>query len=302
MKNEFKIKNNFPPKVSSIIGYIKFTKHRFLILLCSIKLHHPSRLIKYRMINLLTFALIYPLIRFIVGSKKAHDICNSFEGLFCPSGVLHLPFSLQSKIIIPKHIACCYLPYLEIYLANVYHMERLKKGMNVIDIGAHIGVYTVLAAEKVGKKGEVIAIEPEPKNYKQLLENIKLNNFQNVIPRNLALANHESLGKLYLSSDSLSYSLLSCENKNPYLEVAVKTLDNLLEEINLKKVDIIKIDTEGSEIPILKGAEKTLKANPNAKIIVASYHYPSEIKEVCQFLNERGFKTKVSKENIVTTI
>ena len=86
------------------------------------------------------------------------------------------------------------------------------------------------------------------------------------------------------------------------IEVPVKTLDKLVGELNLEKVDIIKIDTEGAEIPILKGAEKTLKANPNVKILVASYHYPLEKKEVCQFLNEKGLKTKVSKEGIVITI
>jgi hypothetical protein len=53
---------------------------------------------------------------------------------------------------------------------------------------------------------------------------------------------------------------------------------------------------------ILKGAEKTLKENPKAKIIVASYHYPSEIKEVTDFLNKRGFKTKITKDGIVMTL
>jgi len=65
---------------------------------------------------------------------------------------------------------------------------------------------------------------------------------------------------------------------------------------------VIKIDVEGAEILVLKGAEKTLKTNPNIKIIVASYHYPSEIEEVTNFLNERGFKTRVSRDGIVMTI
>ena len=192
--------------------------------------------------------------------------------------------------------------YLEIYLDDIYHMKTLRRGMNIVDVGSHIGTYTILAAEKVDKKGKVISIEPEPKNYKQLLQSIKLNNYQNVIPVNTALSDHEGFEKLYLSPFSWGHSLLFKENATSSIEVPTKTLDNLLEELNFKRIDIIKIDAEGSEVPILKGAEKTLKANPNIKIIVAAEHYPSEAKEVCQFLNDRGFKTKVSQDNIVMTI
>jgi FkbM family methyltransferase len=174
--------------------------------------------------------------------------------------------------------------------------------MNVVDIGAHIGMYTILAAEKVGKTGKVVAIEPELKNYKQLTENIDLNGLKNIIFENIALADYNGSGKLYLGSFSESHSLIVPEDKNSYIEVPVKTLDNLLEELNIKKVDIIKIDTEGAEVPILKGAEKTLKANPGCRVILASYHYPSQIKEVSQFLNDRGFKTKVYKDSIVITV
>jgi FkbM family methyltransferase len=123
-----------------------------------------------------------------------------------------------------------------------------------------------------------------------------------VILEKTALSDHNGLEKLYISPSSVRHSLLSQEEKTTSIEVIVKTLDTLLEELNIKKVDIIKIDAEGAEMAILKGAEKTLKSNPNAKIIVASYHYPSEIKEVQNFLHKMGFKTKISLSNIVITI
>jgi len=291
----------FPLKISSIAKYLKNIKIGFLVLLRSIKLRYPFRFIKYQLINLLNYTFIYPAVRLILGNKKALTICNFFETTFCSSGILSLPSPFRSKIIIPKHISY-YMLYLETYLADVYYMEMLSEGMNIIDIGAYIGTYTVLAAEKVGNTGKVIAIEPEPKNYKQLIENINLNGFKNVIPKNIALTDHEGLEKLYLSFSSGGYSLVFQEDKNSYIEVPVKTLDRLLGELNLKKVDIIKIDAEGAEIPILKGAEETLEANPNVKIFVASYHYPSEVKEVCKFLNERGFKVKISQNGIVMNI
>jgi len=285
------------PTISGIKGWLKIVKTKFLVLLKLIKFRCPFKFIKIKVIDLLTFALFYPLVRILLGYKKGSDICNNFVGIFCPSAILSISRFLKSKIILPQGILS-YGSYFEIIGENPYCLKTITKGMNIIDIGANIGIYTVLAAEKVGKDGVVIAIEPGPENYKHLLQSIKLNNFQNVIPKNIALTDHEGFEKLYLYS-STAHSLISHEDKNSYIKVPVKTIDKLFEELNIKKVDIIKIDAEGAEIPILKGAEKTLKANPNVKLFIASYHYPSESQEVCQFLNERGFKTKVSKENIV---
>ena len=257
---------------------------------------------KYSLAPFFIYLILYPLPRLLFGKRKSPEVLRSILSLFKDKNlIVPLPidnFGYYIRIKDSNHFS----PLFGIYLEDCYDQSQLKTGMNVIDIGAHIGMYTVLAAEKVGNTGKVIAIEPELKNYKQLIENIDLNGFKNIISQNIALADYEGSGKLYFGSFSESHSLIFPEDKNSYIEVPVKTLDNLLEELNLRKVDIIKIDAEGAEVPILKGAEKTLKANPNCKVIVASYHYPSQIKEVSQFLNDRGFKTKVYKESIITTI
>jgi len=286
------------PTITGIKGWLGIIKTKFLVLLNLIKLQCPFKFIKIKIIDLSIFALFYPLIRLPLGYKKAGDICDDFLSIFCPSAILPISLLFKSKIMLPRGMSS-YDSYFEIVGQNPYCQESIIKGMNIIDIGANIGMYTVLAAEKTGKDGRVIAIEPEPENYKHLLKNIKLNNFQNVISKNIALTNHEGFEKLYVSSQPACHSLVFKEGKIYSIEVPVKTIDGLLEELNIKKIDIIKIDTEGAEMPILKGAEKTLRANPDMKLFIASYHYPSEIQEVCQFLNERGFKTKVSKEDIV---
>ena len=280
------------------VWWLKNINNKFLVLLHLIKFRCPPEVIKYQFMYLLTAIFIHPPVRIIFGNIKAWRILGSFLGFFC-SSVFSLPFPLKGKLIMKSWTD--HGLYEEIYIQDTYSQKILKEGMNVIDVGAYIGTYTILAAEKVGKNGKIVAIEPEPQNYGRLLENIKLNNFQNVIPQNIALTDYEGFEKLYLSSSSVGHSLISQEDKNSYIKVPVKTVDKLVEELNLKKIDIIKIDTEGSELPVLRGAEKTLKANPNIKIIVASYHYPSEVKEVCQFLNDRGFKTKVSHSGIVIT-
>ena len=300
MKNKIQ-KSNYFPKTRILGWWLKKQFLEFSLLLKMIYSQCSFHLIKAQILWLLVHSLIFPFSRILLGGKKAYKICGSLlTNVYFPSVVLSLAPLLKSKVILRDIVD--FGAYREICVYNIYFHEALRSGMNIIDIGAHIGMYTIFAAEKIGNTGKVIAIEPESENYKQLLKNIKVNNFFNIIPVNIALFNHEGCEKLYLSSFSGSHSLSPKEDTISSIEVPLKTLDNLLEELNLKKVDIIKIDAEGAEIPILKGAEKTLKANPNAKIIVASYHYPSEIKEVCQFLNERGFKTKVSSGSVVMTI
>jgi len=285
-------------RITSIIRWIKQVRNNLLMLLDLIKFHCPPHLLKYQIINFLFHLFIYPIIRVLWGRNKANNIYYSFRRFDL---LLPLPPPLKSKICLSYEP----LIYHEIYLKNIYHQELLKEGMNVIDVGAHLGTYTILAAEKVGESGKVISVEPEFKNYRQLLENIKLNNFKNVISRNMALGKHVGLAKLYIQScGSGGHSLVFKNSNGPksFIKVKVKTMDNMVEELGLNKIDVIKIDAEGAEMLVLEGSKKTLKNNPNMKIIVASYHYPSEVKEVCQFLNGRGFKTKVSQDSIVMTI
>ncbi len=291
--------------IIKIAGYIKRRLLDLLDFLRLIRFGYPSQIVKFQALWGLTQGLIYPLPRILFGAEKASRICCSFLQNRISPATLPLNNSSNTKITVSKDPSH-YQVYIEIYVKDVYQKKEIKKGMNVIDVGAHIGAYTMLAAEKVGEEGKVIAIEPEPKNYQLLIKNIKLNNFKNVIPVKIALADHEGFKKLYLHPFiSADHSLALRKNEgfkeNLYIKIPVKTLDNLVAELNLNKVDIIKIDAEGSELPILRGAERTLNANPKVKIFVASYHYPEEMKEVSQFLNERGFKTEIWKGvNVIT--
>ena len=76
--------------------------------------------------------------------------------------------------------------------------KEIEKGDTVLDLGSHIGYYTLIAAELVGEKGKVFAFEPEPTNFVLLKKNIKINNYQNVIPVQKAVSNKNGKGRLYL--------------------------------------------------------------------------------------------------------
>jgi len=257
----------------------------------------------YSLAPFLSYWILYFLSRLFYGKNKSIDISKNIISRFKNNNlIIPLPIKNKPYCYIGLRDSSDFYMFREVCINDDYNISRIKLGIVIVDVGAHVGTFTLLASKIVGEKGKVIAIEPEPKNYKQLIENIKLNNFLNVNPLNIALGDYNGFGKLYISYSPQCHSLLFKEDKISSIEVLLKTLDNLLEELNLKKIDVIKIDVEGAEILVLKGAEKTLKANPNIKIIVAAEHYPSEAKEVCQFLNDRGFKTKVSQDNIVMTI
>lgn len=256
--------------------------------------------IKFWIVNLFVYSLVWPLARITIGKEKSYKIYDYLVKTPTPPGIFSFPALTKSKVTLRN--TADWGIFIEIYISDAYHKDILKQGMTVVDIGAHVGLYTVLVAEKTGPKGKIIAIEPEQKNYTRILENIRINNFDNVIVEKTALSDHNGLEKFYVSLSSARHSLLTQGEKNAFEEIPVKTLDSLLEELSVKKVDIIKIDAEGAEMPILRGMEKTLKNNPDSKIIVASYHYPSEVKEVQDFLHKIGFKTEVSFSNIVITI
>lgn len=301
MENVFKKKPDSLLKRSNKWLKVKFIEFHRLIGATK-RLGPFSTLIRLRAAQLVVYMLVYPIVRVTLGRSNASRACDFLTKK--PSlKIFPFPYPLKSKLIVKDSQIWSIL--IEMFINDVYPKDMIKKGMNIVDIGAHIGAHTIYFAEKVGSLGKVIAVEPEPKNCKELLENVELNGFKNVIIAQAALSDCDGPKKLYISPWSTGHSLvaeLTESNGVPSsINVQVKTLDKLLEELNIKKIDMIKIDAEGTEMPILKGAQKTLKNNPEAKIIVASYHYPGELEEVQKFLNNMGFETEVSDLDIVTT-
>lgn len=299
----FSRKNVFWVYFSWILRAGRFFKFRFIEfkkLVGAIKRFGVfAPFIKFWIANLFVYSLVWPLARIILGKEKSYSIYNYLVKIPAPPGTFSFPALTKIKVALKN--TTDWGVFIEIYISDTYHKDTLKQAMTVVDVGAHVGLYTVLAAEKTGPTGKVIAIEPEPQNYDRILENIRINGFGNVVVEKAALSDHNGFEKLHISPSSARHSLLAQEHNSNFAQVTVKTLDVLLEELAIKKVDVIKIDAEGAEVPILKGMGKTLKNNPDVKIIVASYHYPAEVKEVQNFLHKMGFKTEVSFSNIIIT-
>lgn len=141
--------------------------------------------------------------------------------------------------------------------------DYLKEGMICLDVGANIGYYTLLESKIVGDQGRVIAIEPSPINFQVLEKNLKMANAKNVNSFCLAGGDKNGILKFLLERQSnLSRILREDEIVKPsdtIVDVPVKKLDLFVEELDLKKLDFLRMDVEGYEYQIYKGFRNSLK-------------------------------------------
>jgi FkbM family methyltransferase len=144
-----------------------------------------------------------------------------------------------------------------------------------IDIGSNIGLYAICAAMKLGPNGKVIAFEPTPATFKRLLENVQINNFEErIIAKNIGLSDNRGIMKLNSFADGYdawnTFALPSERFKGERIEVFVDTLDLFLEKSNLptEKISLIKIDVEGWETFVIKGAKKILTPDNSPVLLV----------------------------------
>ncbi|MEE8199974.1 MAG: FkbM family methyltransferase, partial [Candidatus Acidoferrales bacterium] len=152
-------------------------------------------------------------------------------------------------------------------------LERwLQPGMTVVDVGAHVGYYTLLAARRVGPTGKVYAFEPEPRNYEALRKNIELNGYgEHVVAVPKAVSSKTGKSWLFLGGDGPgTHTLVRGEERREEtrIPVEVTTLDDFFRERNWPRVDWIKMDIEGGEPAALEGMRETLRRSPDLKLVV----------------------------------
>jgi FkbM family methyltransferase len=162
----------------------------------------------------------------------------------------------------------------------------VRPGDTVIDIGANVGFYTLLAARLVGSSGRVYAFEPEPRNFEILCRNISLNAYSHVTPRRCAVWRRDGQVNLYLSNDrdtgahtlrarhAMKY--FDSEEGGNFAEVDCVTLDAVLDKS--MHVDVIKMDIEGAEAGALEGMSRTIRNSQRLKIFTE--FYPRAVREM----------------------
>ena len=183
-----------------------------------------------------------------------------------------------------------------------FHEEEIierftpKEGDIVIDVGPAFGLYTILASRSIGSRGQVFAIEPQPEIFKMLNCNIKLNKLLNVTTLNYAAYSKEIKLKLYNS-----YSIIqerAGKNNSDFIEVNGNTLDYLMFQNKIKEVNWIKIDVEGAELEVLKGAHNILSKSKDIALLI-EIHNLSEgnnlYDDIMNLLKSYNFKQEFEK-------
>jgi FkbM family methyltransferase len=182
-----------------------------------------------------------------------------------------------------------------------------KKDDVVVDVGAHIGQYTITSSSRVGPHGKVIAIEADPANFEMLNRNVKLNQFTNVLLQNCAVYSKEEKVKLFLPSQEsglTKYNTIMTNRaraeKDNFVLVNANTLDNLLEQngISHEGVNWIKIDVEGAEYEVLKGATSILSKSKDLALLIEIHNLAGGINfytQIVELLGSYGFRMEFEK-------
>lgn len=176
----------------------------------------------------------------------------------------------------------CWLGIYEFRKARAF-ARSVNPGNIVFDIGANVGFYTILAARLVGCDGEVVAFEPLPRNIKFLRQHTRLNHLENVTVVGAAVA--EVAGATRFSeSTSFLQGYLDSQGE---LEVEAIAIDSFVAARG-RPPDVMKIDVEGGELAVLRGAERVLKsARPT--IFLATHEEKLHAK-CCSYLDRLGYE------------
>jgi FkbM family methyltransferase len=219
---------------------------------------------------------------------------------------LRLGNPVSLKISVPKYNYKVLCPIKKEEIINMTIREddiiehfTPKQGDIVIDIGANIGRYTIISSKRVGTKGKVVAIEAHPGNFEILNRNIKLNQLTNIIPLNYAAYSKETKIKLYVPDEESGYTIyhtLMERTGKKFVEVNANTLDYLLQlnEIRQEEVNWIKIDVEGAELEVLKGATNVLSKSKDIALLI-EVHGQNNYRPLVEFLSSYNFKIEFEK-------
>ncbi|MDE3088016.1 MAG: FkbM family methyltransferase [Chloroflexota bacterium] len=182
---------------------------------------------------------------------------------------------------------------LEIWGLKVYDDAKftIKPQDVIVDIGAHIGVFAVRAAQRAFQ-GQVFAYEASRQNYDVLVENCGLNRLMNLHAHNVAVWDRAGTMELSFPDSNGAFASLMQESSADRETVAATTLDMLVERNKLDHIDLLKIDAEGAEYPILFGcSDETLR---KIRCLVLEYHDYEDGKwgheDLERFLKSKGFQ------------
>ena len=199
---------------------------------------------------------------------------------------------------------------------HILELFKPLSGDVVVDVGAHLGRYTLISSKRVGREGRVIAIEANPQVIEGLVKNIELNKAKNITVLNYAVYSSDQSKKIKLFLPEAANNFYSIYNtvmlsrgkrflnksydKERFVEVDTDTLDNIIlsQGIDFERVNWIKIDVEGAELEVLRGAHSILSKSKNLSLLI-EVHLLGEnenlYEDILSLLKPYNFKLQYEK-------
>jgi FkbM family methyltransferase len=233
--------------------------------------------------NISKIAFEAGIINKIPGAGEFSDFC--FTHLWPFGDVLATP---AGKIYINWHEDFIIRKTLQTYIlqsgwerqTTAIFSEVVREGDVVLDLGANLGYFSLLASKLVGDGGKVFAFEPEPKNYQLLLKNIDINGYHNIIALPKAISAKSGKMSLFINAnDSGSHTLHKPNSRGSFptqIDIESVSLDDYFAG-GFTSINVIKMDIEGTEPKAFLGMREILSKNPN--LIIIMEFFPSIIRE-----------------------
>ncbi len=183
-----------------------------------------------------------------------------------------------------------------------YVIDHLKKGDMAYDIGANIGYFTVIMGVVVSGEGKISSFEPMPNNLVKLKENIILNNLKNITINEIALSDRTGEIQMHSPVDDLAFASIytpdnASTNTGNIINVKTDLLDNIWTNSGEPDISVIKLDVEGAEVAVLKGALNCLKTcKPKILLEANSEEEFNSIRKIIEPLNYTYYQPKGFKK------
>jgi FkbM family methyltransferase len=243
------------------------------------------------------------LMRLLVGAERHNNLLAELDlNHFMLFQGLYGPWRRYDKdhciVLMDGFTVIC--PYRDLYVLNEVREARQTVFCNetVFDIGAHYGFYSLYASRLIGENSKVYSFEPCRRSFNFLRLNCGINKTDNIIPFQIGLSDHDGFDKLYYCTNPSGHSMVF-GNFSGYEQVRVCKLDTFISAIQLGQLDYVKVDVEGAELPVLQGAEETLRSF-KPRLSVAAYHYENEANDVKRWLEYLGYKPiTITSRNII---
>ena len=173
-------------------------------------------------------------------------------------------------------------------------MQWVKRGYTAVDVGAHIGYYTLILSRLVEDIGKVFAFEPSVENYELLQKNVDLNKCSNVFIEQMVVSDKTGKTCLYLNGENKADNRISKIEKSLSIDVNCVRLDDYFRRYD-SKIGFIKLDIQGAELKALQGMGCLLEKNEDVKLLIEFWPYglrqcDSDPKELLDLLLGHGFQ------------